>query len=146
MEDLKLRKATASDSEFAFRAKKLALGKYIDQVWGWDEAEQLKLHERRFTSQEFNVIQWLGDNVGILAIVHEQDGLRINQILILPDYQRQGIGRACMVQIMSEAAASRYPVKLQVMKVNRQALAFFKKLGFERTGETETHVQMEWRN
>ncbi len=143
MEHLTLRKATVSDSEFAFQVKKLALGNHIDQVWGWEEAEQRKLHERRFASQDFSVIQLLDTDVGILATVHEHDALRINQLLILPDYQHRGIGRACMEQIMSEATASKYPVKLQVMKVNHQALAFFKRLGFERIGETDTHVRME---
>ncbi|UCE24453.1 MAG: GNAT family N-acetyltransferase [Candidatus Zixiibacteriota bacterium] len=143
MEDLKLRKVTASDSEFAFRVKKETLGKYIDQVWGWDETEQRKLHERRFATQEFSVIQLADTDVGILTTAHEHDGLRINQFLILPDHQRQGIGRACMEQIMSEAAASKYPVKLRVLKVNHQALAFFERLGFKRIGETDTHVRME---
>jgi len=57
MENLRLRKALASDIEFAFKVKKLAFKKYIDQVWGWDETTQRQLHQRRFYSQEFKVIQ-----------------------------------------------------------------------------------------
>jgi len=37
MDNLKLRKATANDSEFAYRTKKAAFRKYVEQVWGWDE-------------------------------------------------------------------------------------------------------------
>jgi hypothetical protein len=36
------------------------------------------------------------------------------------------------------------PVRLRVMKVNPRALAFYERLGFMRTGETDTHDLMEW--
>jgi len=48
MNDLKLRKATTHDSEFAYQTKKTAFREYVEKVWGWDEEEQRKLHERRF--------------------------------------------------------------------------------------------------
>jgi ribosomal protein S18 acetylase RimI-like enzyme len=143
MENLKLRKATASDSEFAFGVKKLVFGSYVDQVWGWDEEEQRQLHQRRFASQEFSVIQWSDIDVGILAIVREHGLIRINQLLILPDHQGKGIGGACMSRIIDDAAASGSPVRLQVLKINSRALAFFERLGFKRIGETDIHVQME---
>jgi hypothetical protein len=40
MDNLRLKKATANDSEFAYRTKKAAFRKYVEQVWGWDEEEQ----------------------------------------------------------------------------------------------------------
>jgi len=143
MENLTLRKATDADSEFAYRVKTLAFKTYVDQVWGWDEAEQRQLHQRRFASQEFRVIQWSGVDVGILATVREAGVLRINQLFILPDYQSKGIGRACMMRIIDDAAASRTPVRLQVLKVNKRAVKFFKNVGFDRVDETDTHVRME---
>jgi RimJ/RimL family protein N-acetyltransferase len=36
------------------------------------------------------------------------------------------------------------PVRLRVLKVNPRALAFYRRLGFTCTGETETHDLMEW--
>lgn len=84
---MRLRRATANDNEFAYRTKKAVFRKYVEQVWGWDEEEQRRLHERRFASQDFQVIQVSSIDVGILAIVREPDCIKLNQLFILPEYQ-----------------------------------------------------------
>jgi GNAT superfamily N-acetyltransferase len=143
MDNLRLRKATVADSEFAYRTKKAAFRKYVEKVWGWDEEEQRQLHERRFASQDFQVIQVSGIDVGILAIVRQPDGVKVNQMFILPEYQSKGIGAACMMRIIEEAAVSGLPVRLQVLKVNKRAVVFYQRLGFRSIGESDTHVIME---
>jgi GNAT superfamily N-acetyltransferase len=100
MDNLKLRKAMLSDSEFAYRTKKAAFRQYVEQVWGWNEEGQRGLHSRRFSSQEFSVIQLSGINVGILATVREADCVNLNQIFILPEYQGKGIGTACVKRVI----------------------------------------------
>lgn len=143
MDNLRLRKATANDSEFAYRTKKAAFKKYVEKVWGWDEEEQCQLHQRRFASQDFQVIQVSGIDVGVLSTVRQPDCVKVNQIFILPEYQNRGIGAACMMRIIEVAALSGLPVRLQALKVNTRAIAFFQRLGFTSTGETDTHVVME---
>ena len=138
-----LKKATASDSEFAYQVKKVSFRKYVEQVWGWDEDEQRELHQRRFASQDFKVIQSEGVDVGIIATVKETDHIRINQLFILPEFQRKGIGKACMMQIIKDATALILPIRLQVLKVNAGAYEFFQRLGFRKTGESDTHILME---
>ena len=141
--NLKLRKAIAIDSEFAYQTKKAAFKEYIDKVGGWDENEQRHLHERRFALYDFEIIQVSGTDAGILSVVRQPDCIKVNQIFILPEYQNKGIGTACMEHIIEESAISNLPVRLQVLKVNQRALAFYKRLGFNSTGETDTHVLME---
>jgi len=143
MTDLTIRQATAADSEFAFQAKKAAFRTYVEMVWGWDEAEQRELHENRFAEQEFQVIQVSGADVGILAVVREPYCLKLNQLFILPEHQGKGIGSGCMTLVMDRARRLELPVRLQVLKVNPRALAFYERLGFVRTGETDTHVLTE---
>ncbi|UCC78267.1 MAG: GNAT family N-acetyltransferase [Candidatus Zixiibacteriota bacterium] len=143
MDNLKLRKATPADSEFAYRTKKAAFGQYVEQVWGWDEEEQRRLHSRRFSSQDFSVIQLSGADVGIMAIVQETDCVKLNQIFILPEYQGRGIGMACTKRVIEDAAAAGLSVRLQVLKVNNRAIAFFQKSGFKKVGESDTHIRME---
>lgn len=143
MHNLRVRKATADDSEFAYQTKKAAFGAYVEQVWGWDEDEQRRLHERRFASQDFQVIQVSGIDVGIMAVVRQADCLKVNQMFILPEYQSRGIGTACMMHIIEDAEASKLPVRLRVLKVNSRAIAFFQRLGFKSIGESDTHVVME---
>lgn len=140
---MRFRQATAQDSEFAYQAKKTTLAEYVRQVWGWDEEEQRRLHQRRFASQDFQVIIVSGADVGILALSREPDCLKVNQLLVLPEHQGRGIGTAGMKHALEDAAASRLPVRLQVLKVNRRAVEFYRRLGFSDAGLDDTHVQLE---
>jgi ribosomal protein S18 acetylase RimI-like enzyme len=144
MDSLTLRTAGPDDGEFAFDVKRAAFKEYVAQVHGWDEAEQRRLHDQRFGSQEFRIIHVAGTDVGIMAVDVAPDRVRVNQLFLLPEHQGRGIGRACMLRIMEEARQLGLPVRLQVMKVNPRALAFYERLGFTHVGSTETHDQIEW--
>lgn len=143
MNRLTITQAADDDREFAYQAKKAAFGEYVQQVWGWNEDEQRALHERRFAPQEFRVIFLDGTRVGILAVVMSTDCLKLNQLFILPEYQSKGIGAECVRRIITEGYDAGKPVRLQVLKVNDRAQAFYERLGFVVTGQTQTHVQME---
>ena len=145
MHDLKLRKAMPEDSEFAYHVKKLAFKAYVEQVWGWNDHEQRQLHERRFASQDFQVIQVSGHDIGIMACVQQPDHVKINQIFLLPAYQNRGIGTACMQGILERALASGRAVQLQVLKVNGRAVAFYRRLRFACVSESDTHLVFEYR-
>ena len=143
VEELNIRKAYASDSEFVFTVKKAAFREYVEQVWGWDDSYQRELHDRRFTSQDLRIIQFCGTDVGFLATSRTRDTLKVNQLYILPEYQGKGIGSACMARILDDASLRQKPVVLQVLKVNTRGIAFYQKLGFIIVGETTTHFQMK---
>ena len=142
--DLTLREATSCDFEFAYSVKKAAFREYVERVFGWDEEHQRKLHEKRFPSQTFQVIQLSGVDVGILSTEREADCLKVNQLYILPEHQDGGIGTACMKAVIDDPK-NKY-IRLQALKVNRRAIKFYTRLGFNTIGETETHVQMERRS
>ena len=143
MDNLRLRQATVDDSDFAYLTKKAAFREYVEKVWGWDEEEQRRLHQKRFSSQDFRVIQLSGVDVGILAIIRQPDCVKVNQMFILPEYQNKGIGTACMMRIIEDAATLKLPVRLQVLKVNSRAAAFYQRSGFRIVSESDTHVLME---
>jgi GNAT superfamily N-acetyltransferase len=140
---VRLRQATARDSEFAYEVKKTTLGEYVRRVWGWHEDEQRRLHRRRFASQAFQVVVADGVDAGVLALTYEPDCLRVNQLLVLPEHQSKGVGTACMTQVLDDATRRGMPVRLQVLKVNHRAAEFYRRLGFINTGEDDTHIQME---
>ena len=143
MEELSLRKADASDSEFVFTVKKAAFRAYVEQVWGWDDSYQRELHNRRFASQNLYIILFREVDVGFLAISHTPDMFKVNQLFILPEYQGRGIGSACMTRIINNANLEQKPVVLQVLKVNTRGIAFYQRLGFTVIGESSTHLQMK---
>jgi GNAT superfamily N-acetyltransferase len=71
------------------------------------------------------------------------DCVHVHQLFLLPEHQGKGIGGECMSLILEEARQLGLPVRLRVLTVNPRALAFYRRLGFTRTGETDTHDLME---
>ena len=140
---IKLREACQDDKEFVYQVKRAAMREYIEQTWGYDEDIQRKLHDRRFGSQEFQIVSLDGHDVGIMSVAQEPDCVFLNQVYILPGYQGQGIGRKCMLNVFERATRSNLPVKLRVLRVNPRAAAFYKRLGFTITGDTDTHLLMQ---
>ena len=138
-----LRQATQDDKAFAYEVKRAAMREYVEQVWGWDEDQQWQLHDRRFREQDFQVITLDGVDVGIMSVATRPDCVFVNQLYVLPEHQGHGVGRKCMLTVMERAKGLSLPVRLQVMKVNPRAVAFYQSLGFTITGETATHVLMQ---
>lgn len=139
MHDLTLRKAGPSDSAFAYRVKRAAFKEYVEKVWGWDEDEQRRLHAQRFGKHDFRIVNSDGTDVGIMTVAVATDCVHVHQLFLLPEHQSKGIGGKCMSLILEEARQLGLPVRLSVLKVNPRALAFYQRLGFTRTGETDTH-------
>jgi ribosomal protein S18 acetylase RimI-like enzyme len=136
--------AEECDSGFAYMVKKVAFKDYADKVWGWDEKEQRNLHEARYASQEFRILRIGKIRVGVTAREIRDDCINLNQLYILPEYQSKQIGGMCMRVILHEAEQLSLPVRLQVLKINSGAQGFYQRIGFVKTGDTETHVVMEW--
>ncbi len=141
MEELSIRKADAVDSDFVFAVKKAAFREYMEQVWGWDDTHQRELHNKRFDSQDFRIIQFQGNDIGFFSTSSTSDSLKIHQLFIHPEYQDRGIGSACMTRILADAAGK--AVNLQVLKINIRGIAFYQRLGFSIIDEDPTHVQMK---
>lgn len=142
-DNLTIRTAAEDDKEFAYQAKKAAFKEYVELVWGWDEDRQRKLHDQRFAAQDFCVINLDGKDVGIMSVDLKPDSVFVNQIYILPEHQKQGIGRRCMSVVVEEGNKLDLPVRLRVLKVNPRAVTFYERLGFTLTDETDTHFLMQ---
>ena len=139
----KLRKASQDDKEFAYQVKRTSLREYVELVWGWDDDRQRQLHARRFSEQDFRVIEVDGEDVGIMSVAVKPACVFVNQLYLLPEHQGRGIGRTCMLVVMEQGNSLGLPVRLQVLKVNPRAVTFYKRLDFEVTGETDTHFLMQ---
>ena len=69
--------------------------------------------------------------------------MNLRQIFLLPEYQGRGVGERCVEFVLAEARALGLPVRLAVLKVNPRAQAFYRRLGFVSTEETEERVHFE---
>ena len=143
MEELSIRKADATDSDFVFAVKKAAFREYVEQVEGWNDTHQRELHNKRFDTQDFRIIQFQGNDIGFFSTFCTSDSLKIHQFFIHPEYQGRGIGAVCMTSILADANAAGKAVNLQVLKINIRGIAFYQRLGFSIVDEDSTHVQMK---
>lgn len=116
----------------------------MEQVNEWDEAKQRNAHARRFENQDFRIISYDNVDVGVVALEATHRCMKLNQMLLLPDFQGRGLGRASMKLIQQEAQALCLAIRLKVLRVNPRARSFYESLGFRRNGVTDTHDLLEW--
>jgi GNAT superfamily N-acetyltransferase len=116
----------------------------VVETWGpWNEADQ---RARFFAAQPtatHQVIEEDGRPIGCLDVRRLPDEMRLNRIFLWPSHQRRGIGSRLVADLQAEADARGVPLRLQVLKVN-PAQQLYARLGFRTTGQSETHVRMEY--
>jgi len=137
-----LRTTIGADYEFVYQVKKAALGVYIDQIWGWDEDFQRDYHRKEFIPSKIQIITFNAKDVGWQVVNRTPDWIYIVDIVILPEFQRKGIGSELIRRIMCEAKDKHIPVRLGVFKIN-PVRSLYERLGFSVFHETETHYEME---
>ena len=93
----------------------------------------------------FDVVEVAGQPVGRLYVDLLPGELRIVDISLLPAFRGQGIGRALLIALQCEAAASGSSVSLHVEMHNRAA-GLYERLGFATTAEHGVHRLMQWRS
>ena len=136
------RPADASDAAFAFAVKRAALGKYVAQVWGWDEAVQQAHHAADWANHPPDLVELDDVLIGTLEVVQHPDHVYIGELYLLPEYQRRGIGSELLRRVLSRADAAGLPARLQFLKVN-PVRALYERHGFQITGESTTHYFAE---
>ena len=142
MNNISLRPATMNDLEFLYKLHRAAMKSYVEQTWGWDEQWQAQYFREHFDPSTRQVIRYDGQDVGVIHTEERENCFSLANIEISPDYQRRGIGTFLIQDLVRRAAARGLSVTLQILKVN-PARALYEHLGFELTGETDTHYTMK---
>ena len=138
-----LRKATAEDEEFVLTTHHLAYRDVVVAQFGeWDEQRQDNYFYQKWFPEKIDLIEFEGSLAGYLIVETLPNHIFLSEIVILPNFQNKGIGRKLIEDQCAKAIAAALPLRLRVLKANR-AIDLYTRLGFQRYGETETHVQME---
>lgn len=85
-----------------------------------------------------------GRPIGWIMVSHGE-AVRCVDLAVLSEERRRGAATRALGDLQEQAAASGVPLVLSVLRTNAAALALYDRLGFERAGESETHVFLEWR-
>lgn len=103
---------TQEASDFAFEAKREAMGPHIRRRWPWDEAFQRGLHQRRVEDKPFFLITRAGQSIGTLSLMVMPDHVRFGEFYLLPALHGQGSGTAILRHCLALADALALPVLL----------------------------------
>lgn len=140
-----LRKVTASDHTFVREAHHAGLRPWIEQTWDWNDEHQDQIHaermERRATHMQVLCVG--GRDAGYMDVDRGGRPWKLNSIVLLPRFQANGIGTRVVRDLQAAAQAEGVPLTLQVLRVN-PARRLYERLGFVPTGQSETHIQMQW--
>jgi ribosomal protein S18 acetylase RimI-like enzyme len=126
--------ATLKDHQAVLKLKRLAFKVYVEQVWGWKEAEQ-----KQFVSQELAqggiFLVHLDRQVrATYCLLESDDCTKVYSFYVHPEQQSLGLGSYLLKTVMPPSV-----LRLQVLKVNSSAKAFYESHGFNIEGEDEHH-------
>lgn len=134
---IRFRQATQADIEFLDSIYTLGLQKHVERIYTWKP----ELFRQKFNPLLTQVIISDGIEVGMVTVKRQVDELYLGDIVILPEFQNQGIGSAVIKGVLRDANTEGVPVRLQVLKQN-PAKGLYERLGFVIVTETQTHYIM----
>lgn len=138
-----LRPASADDAPLFYSVIDRTMREFIITTWGiWNEARVQRESEEDSRSLNAQVIQVADISVGVFVVERCPTHIQLEQIYLLPEYQRQGIGTVLLNKLIAEASQLDIPVRLRVMVVN-PAKNFYEKFGFIVTEATGDFFCME---
>jgi ribosomal protein S18 acetylase RimI-like enzyme len=138
----RLREVSDNDHAWLFELHRVAMGEYIEQTWGWDEALQQQLFAHAFDRLRGQIIQVDNQDVGLLVVEEKTDELYLLRLVLLPEAQNQGLGTDIVRGLLRRAADTGRPLSLHVLKANPRAAALYAREGLKAVGADDVRVLM----
>jgi ribosomal protein S18 acetylase RimI-like enzyme len=143
---LTTRPATPADTDFCRDAHHRAYHDVVVKQFGvWDEALQDKFFADgwEYAQRKSKILIWDGTPCGFTSSDRKKDHFKIIELVILPEFQRRGIGSSILDKALQKANSKKFPLRLTVLLQNK-AKELYERKGFRITGKTETHFLMEF--
>jgi GNAT superfamily N-acetyltransferase len=137
------RSTTHEDEAFAFHVREMTMRDYVMETWGvWnaDEAQAQINEDIRSSRSQIIVID--GHDAGVLRVDEFDTHIHVDQLWILPEFQRQGFGRIILLWLLEQSKAKGLPLRLWVLRVN-PARVFYERLGFRIIEQTQASLHLE---
>ena len=143
--DYQIRLAKSDDRDFIFTLKSASVRPYVEKIWGWDEHYQREDFDGDFAAiGHFRVIEIDGKRAGFLQYYSEHPYYEIAEMHLLPEYRGNGIGSDILRYFQNICMMQGRKIRIGCFKENKRADALYQRLGFVRTGETDTHYILEY--
>jgi ribosomal protein S18 acetylase RimI-like enzyme len=144
MPDYSLRASTSADAAFLYALAELTMRHHLDVLGKrWSMAKMQAKCENDAVDPDQQIIQVGGRDGGALSVQTRADELYLHALLLLPEFQRVGIGSILLTQTLERAQALNLPVRLNVLTSN-PARSFYEKFGFTVCAEQDLHYAMQF--
>lgn len=137
-----LRQAVESDIEPMMRIGHEGVRQYLEQLWGWNQADQERRFREDFDPARISIVVIDGRDVGYLDIENHDDHVFLAGIYLDREYRCRGLGSALIGDLLRSCRSLRKPLRLRVLRPN-PAQHLYIRLGFRPIEVTETHIYME---
>ena len=137
--------ATEDDRQWLEQLRRSVYRELFFATWGeWNEARHLRHCAECWDRGNVFRVEVGGVRVGMIQFFEEPGVVEVGEIQIDPSYQGRGIGSMLLRDTVSKAQARGKKVSLATGLKNRRAFSLYRRLGFEHTGQTDTHHLFEF--
>lgn len=141
--DLIVRLATAEDAPFLRALNRAAYEELAVRIFGcWDEAVKRDKFESKLARGGFRVIVLGSERVGAILSVDGNRHVTSRDLMVLPQFQRRGIGSRMLELEIARATALQKPIRLHTSRFN-EARRFYLRHGFAETGGDADFIDFE---
>ncbi|HZG25384.1 MAG TPA: GNAT family N-acetyltransferase [Chitinophagaceae bacterium] len=140
------RNATINDFDLTYSLKERSTKHLIEKIWGWDNNFQLDYHKSQFDPNKTKIIVKDNKDIGYISVREEQDRILIENIIIDPCYQAQGIGTIVLSDLIKKGRNEQKNIELQVLRINTRAKSLYDRLKFDTFEQTDLHFKMRYTN
>lgn len=104
---------------------------YVEEIWKNDPEAQLHYWTiNRFNPENTSMIQMDGKDIGRLSTTSRADCIFIDELHILPEYKRRGIGRQAIERVFANARERQLPVRATILRNNYPSQLLCFSMGF----------------
>lgn len=121
---------SAIDYGSLFSQYEAAMRGYIETAFGWDCSFQRQRFAESYDKSDIKIIFVGEEMAGFAVIKNRQSPIHLSLLILKPNFQRQGIGRSVVAEIISTVVQDKSCLTLSCFRSNHGAIAFYESMGF----------------
>lgn len=138
-----LRDSTTEDETFIYELSHLTLRPHVEAIGRkWATARMHEKCAREAIDPAMKIVRVESSDVGVYLLETQPTELWLHSMLLLPAFQRKGIGRTLLSGSLEKARALDIPLRLAVMRAN-PARAFYERHGLSVYDEATEYFLMQ---
>jgi ribosomal protein S18 acetylase RimI-like enzyme len=132
--EITLKPILKHESDLRFSVVKEAIFQHVYAVFGWDDDFQRKRLIDEYDPTWFHWVYKNSQRIGLLCFKPYDNSYHVHLLIVLPDFQNQGLGHMTMDYVHQLAKAEqRISISLSSFIRNKKAVKFYKKIGYDIT-------------